>query len=329
MVAVSRLVALSLCILAACKPDLVESAPQVTEPRLLALRSEPAEAAPGQAVSLTALYADGSGALTDAPLDWALCVDRKPLAELGPVSPRCLAPSSDILIALGVGVAASGTMPKDACRNFGPERPDPKPGEPAGRPVDPDQSGGFYQPLRVRAHLATGDTYTVFGVRIACSLSGATQEQRAQFETSYVRNTNPSVASFVRVAAGHDDALPPLSAAGAEGLTVQAGATMTLRAAWAPCAGIGVCTGSEQYVAFDTASRALVSRRESIAVAWLATAGAFAEPSTGRSEAEGAVASSDNVFTAPSVPGDITLWAVLRDDRGGVGWETYRVHVIP
>jgi hypothetical protein len=32
-------------------------------------------------------------------------------------------------------------------------------------------------------------------------------------------------------------------------------------------------------------------------------------------------------FTAPSVPGTLRAWVVLRDERGGVGWRAFSLDV--
>ena len=32
---------------------------------------------------------------------------------------------------------------------------------------------------------------------------------------------------------------------------------------------------------------------------------------------------------APDTSGDVALWVVLRDDRGGTAWQRHRVRVVP
>jgi hypothetical protein len=34
-----------------------------------------------------------------------------------------------------------------------------------------------------------------------------------------------------------------------------------------------------------------------------------------------------NTWTAPTTPGIVRIWVVLRDARGGVGWESYALDV--
>jgi hypothetical protein len=87
------------------------------------------------------------------------------------------------------------------------------------------------------------------------------------------------------------------------------------------------CPGPEPYVSFDLSSRTLTSRREAMRVSWYATAGAFADDRTGRTEQEASLASTDNTWTAPSDTRAVTLWVVVRDSRGGLGWKSYRITV--
>lgn len=315
---------------AACLPELEVDLARVDEPRILAVGAEPAEVAPGEAATLTALYADASGTLSKAPLAWSLCTARRPLAELGPVDRECLA-GGDALLSLGAGVSVVAEVPADACRLFGPEPPPASAGEPSGRPVDPDPSGGYYQPVV----LAGDDASALYQLRIACGLAGATQQQAAEFRRRYRPNVAPAVVEFGR-AGGR-------SLAQGEPLVVGAGEAVALRVRWETCpeepvCGDGWCTldeddaacagdcaggrgcgGAEAYLSFDPGALALTERREAIRVAWFATAGRFDAAGTGRAADDGEPA-SDNVWTAPEERGPATIWVVLRDDRGGVAW---------
>jgi hypothetical protein len=75
------------------------------------------------------------------------------------------------------------------------------------------------------------------------------------------------------------------------------------------------------------ASRQLVVQRESMRVSWFATAGSFANDATGRGIDEYLLVSTENDWTAPVDTTEAVLWAVLRDSRGGVSWNRYRVTV--
>jgi hypothetical protein len=92
------------------------------------------------------------------------------------------------------------------------------------------------------------------------------------------------------------------------------------------CTGGRGCTGAESYAWYDPEARAVSSRRESLRVSWFASAGRFAEERTGRSESEADVTFSENAWRAPA-SGVVRIWVVLRDDRGGVGWQSYTLRV--
>lgn len=296
--------------LAACVPDVEAADTLVVAQRVLAIRSEPAEAAPRAAIELQALYVGPEGTLQEAPLEWSFCTARKSLAELGPVSPLCLADEGDELLLLGEGVAAEGDVPDEACRLFGPDRPPPQMGEPAGRPVDPDPTGGYYQP--VRALDSEHGELALYQARVRCGLPGAAQAQVAEYNQRYADNENPMIEAL-RVR-GEEE----LPVEGEAALHIRPGETLALRLEWRE---------AEPYVYFDPGARVLSERREAMRVSWFSTAGSFREPRTGRSEHEAELAQSDNAFIAPYEEGLITLWTVLRDDRGGVAWRSFALRV--
>ncbi|MBX3225870.1 MAG: hypothetical protein KIT84_30165 [Labilithrix sp.] len=276
----------SVMLAVSCTPALEDDASRADEPRVLAVRAEPAEARPGESVTLTALATDGTS------VAWSLCLARKALAESGPIANECLVyPESSV--ALGGGPSVRAELPRDACRNFGP---DPPLGT-NGRPADPDGTGGYYQP-----GLAAG---AAFSIRVRCGLAGATQAQVAEFESRYRINENPEIAHVLA------DGVLTTGA-----LRARPGARLRLRVTWPASA-------AEPYVAFDPAARTVVDRRESLRVSWLATAGTFATSRTGVDEADPAT-QSENDFT---VAGDATLYFVLRDSRGGVAFRALRVIV--
>jgi len=315
-------IALAACATAAqgCKPNIDETTSLVTTPRILAVRSEPAEAPPDTPVTLSALYVDASGSIANAPIDWAFCDDRKPPAELGPVSPRCLQRDGDWFEPLGLGPRATGPLPKLACRNFGPEVPPVIDKEPAGRPVDPDPTGGFYQPIRVEVASASGEEKAIGRTRITCGVVGPSSDQLAEMKQRNHTNANPAIDSLHEATLGD---LAPDDASPAHPNAVTAGQRLALRGVWATCAeGAPSCTGAESYASFDVSAQAIVGRREAIRVSWFATGGAFEHDHTGRSEAEGDPF-TENVWTAPAQGGTAHLWLVVRDDRGGVGWRAY------
>ena len=324
-----------------CVPDIEDDTSRIEGPRVLALRSEPAESAEGGQVTVTALAATPDGAPRD--VDFVLCTDRKPLTELGPVSPRCIESRDgepDVLTPLGTGELATLTVPAEACTLFGPERPDPKPGEPSPRPVDPDLTGGFYQP--VIAWL--GGDATLGAVRLACPLSGAPRDATVDFNRRYRPNANPSVLALERVRG--DGSGQVLSARGAP-LRVAPGERLRLRAVVPPCpfepvCGDGICGaledrvtcredcdepkgcgGAERYAIYDPSARAVRDATESLVASWYATSGELREERTDPIDPE----VMENDWTAPLQPGSVRLWVVVRDDRGGSDWRSGIVEV--
>lgn len=304
---------LALILVAACKPSLDDDRSRVDRPRILAVQSEPAEAKPGEVVVLRALYTDGAHELDVAPLAWGFCATRPALAEPTALSEACLSNAEGGRRSIGSGISVSATVPADVCRLFGPDPPLGKPGESAGRPADPDATGGYYQPGIVGGQDLDDAS---FDVRVRCGLPGATQAVVAELERRYRPNVNPKFAT-VRA---NDETI-----ADDANVTVAPGASLRVRAEWPAC-GEDTCDGAENYVVFDTAARVLVPRREAMRVAWLATAGHFDAGSTGREESDLAT-DTDNVWTAPAESGDVTLWLVLRDSRGGVSFRAIRVRV--
>jgi len=119
-------------------------------------------------------------------------------------------------------------------------------------------------------------------------------------------------------------------------VTVAPGESVVFNASWAscpaPCAGSNClpptpCTGSERYVSLDLKTHQIVDRRESIRISWFANDGAFDHDRTGRSEQAANPPNTDNAWIAPNTATDVRVWVVIRDDRGGVGWSSYVIHV--
>jgi hypothetical protein len=310
-------------LLPACVPELDDRSFLVSGPSLLAITSTPAEAAPPATITYRALYVDENGPRS-ADLSWAFCIGRQALTDTGTVSPDCLAPGGDDLTPIGSGVTATGPLPSDGCRLFGPDPPDEVAGMPAGRPVDPDPTGGFYQPVRL---LVTdpGAVYSIGATRIACGLAGGTATLSSEFATSYRDNDNPAVTSLSLVRGSGATAITPDVPGGA---TVTRGESVTLHATWDTCTTTPMeCTGSELYWVYDLSTGSLVQQREVITVAWYATGGLLTYDTSGRDQSEADMPFLDNLWVAPTTAGEVWLWLVIRDDRGGVGWQSYRVQV--
>lgn len=328
-----------------CVPEFDDDTSRVTAARVLAIRADPAEVRDrvDKTALVTALVAEPEGSETP-DVFWSLCIDRKPLSELGPVSPRCIEspePGPEIAEPLGTGLSVEATLPETACQLFGPQRPDPKPGEPSGRPVDPDPTGGYYQP--VTAWL--GSTAVLGAVRLGCTL------RDVEFNRRYRPNENPALAAFDAVRA--DGSVVTFD--GETPVTLAPSERVKLRASWVECpaadvCGDGICgpdedqtscmdsgddcaiphgcTGAERYVYFDALSQSVTERKESLTVAWYATDGTFDDPRTGAGANVGDDGSpgSSNGYVAPG-GGTVRIWAIVRDDRGGTAWQSGRITI--
>ena len=290
----------AIMVCSACRPTLYDDETLVTTPRLLAVKSEPAEARPGSLVSYTALIAAANTDAGEESPIWDYCSTPKSLTENNAVSAACLDESS--LVFAGVGSSITAALPRSSCSDFGPEVP-----RGGYRARDPDGTGGYYQPLRIDL---SGNPPLFHLSRILCQLSNASADASLQYSQEYVPNTNPHLASLEAAAVGVPVALD----------SIQIGQGVTLRASWP-------AEDSERYAYFDPGSQTVVTRRESMQLAWYASAGSFAATSTGRSEND-AETSVTNQWTAPQVPGLVHLWLVLRDSRGGVDYRDYVLTVL-
>jgi hypothetical protein len=271
----------------ACDPALDQRLALVDAPRVLAVIAEPAEAAPGDEVTYTAVIASAEGPRALAPR-WAFCTTPKPPTEDNVVAPGCIA--GEDLVELGTQSTVTGTLPDDACIRFGPDVP------PGGyRPRDPDPTGGYYQPVRVEV---AGDV-AIGASRITCNLAGAPLDVARRFVDEYVANENPVLEPLVleRVPA-HTD--------------------VTLTARWP-------ASSAETYLYYDRETRQLVTRREALRVSWYATSGELGVDASAVGEDDPAT-SVATTWRTPG-PGTAWLWLVLRDSRGGVTTQAVAVTI--
>lgn len=322
----------------ACIPEFDEDASLVAEPRILAVRAEPAESEESESVELAALIAIPAGGATFAPT-WAFCGAPKPLTELGPVAQPCIedfGTKSTILTDLGTGAAVTAVVPDNACRVFGPIPPDDAVGDSGARPVDPDDTGGFYQPV-----LAGDDDDTpAFGrVRLSCGLTGLAPDEAIKYRLGYRKNENPSIEKLVARVGDERIELEE-----GQSFTLESGSQVTFEVTWSDCpreASCGDevcspgeervecpedcseprgCSGAETYAVFDRGAREVVLQREGISVAWYSDVGGFAEPENGVAASDPEANEETNTWTPPSNARDSRVWVVVRDERGGVGF---------
>ena len=261
----------------------------VDRPRLLAVAAEPPEVQQGSAATFRVLLAGPDGDIDASQAQWQPCTSPLPLTETGAVATACIDDQANA----ATGSAARLTMAFDACSRFGPI-----PSPDSQRPRVPDATGGYFQPVRVEA----GGAIAFAEERLRCPLSQASFAVSQQFEHSYFVNLNPSVTSFSSSA--------PLD-------SIPAGAATTLSVSWPDSA-------LETFPVVDPASLSLVTVRETMSVAWFATAGTLRDARTGS-----ASTTASTVWTAPVQAATVHLWAVLRDSRGGVTWTSAAADVVP
>ena len=310
------LTAIAAALGAGCKPDLGDPASLVTEPRILAVRSEPAEIAPDHSVTLQALVATPAGDATP-DIAWGFCTDPAPLSSNNAVNDGCLTAAA-ALPASGIEVRA--TIPIDACSVFGPTPPAPLPGQPPRRPHDADVTGGFYQPVRAEASLDGAALSPGIGLtRITCDLANAPFDIVTAFRSRYHPNTNPTLVGVAVVAPGAAGTGPGPGTAELPA-TLPPHTRITLRATWTD-------DSAESFPVFDPESRTLVDHREAMRVSWFVSGGELASDRTGRSETETA-SFADDVWTTPAA-GPAYLWVVLRDSRGGMAFAAHAITIAP
>lgn len=274
-----------------CVPSLTDEPWRVDEAQIIALRSTPAEARPGDAVTWEGLVASPDGP-TAPLLTFSQCTRPRTAGERTAVSARCLAGRSL------EPTTNPGQLLVDACARFGPNTPPTEGDEPPQRPADADASGGYFVPI----HAEGPELSPVFGAtRVRCDLVGATRAVFEAFEERYRDNLDPDVQSLA-----------------VEG-EPRAGETVVLRLELGPDA-------AEPYVRYDEARARLEDRTESLTVRWYVTDGVLAR---GRQTLEADELSSPAPFatdwTLPDDPSPLHAWAVVTDDRGGTGWATVSV----
>jgi hypothetical protein len=332
-----------------CKPDLEGRPSLIDSARVLSIRSTAAEVNEGTNVTYDALIAQPVGDTSVPDIDWALCLAQKPIATSGPIAAECLKASSPKLANLGGTLSATAMIPKDACQLFGPITPPHRTGEPELRAADPDTTGGYYQPVRLRTAYSPEDAeYEVGVTRLMCGMgSGASQAQTLTYNKGYRPNENPGFEQLKFTRASGEVIVVDSTTT----QSVSSGEVLTFEVSWPSCpvtstCGDGICgagedvtscpndcttpkgcEGSEPYLMYDPASQTLQERRESMRVAWYATDGSFNHDRTGRTEAEADQSSTSNTWTAPSHSGLVRFWLVIRDDRRGENFTTFDLNV--
>lgn len=297
-----------LAFICGCVPEIDDDPSLVVEGQILAVQFEPAEVKPESATQVNALVAASDDAELEKDVSFALCVARKPLSELGPVHPACLhGEDEDARRAVGRGIDVQLTVPKNACNLFGPQRPPAEPGQPPGRPVDPDATGGFYQPV-----VATLDAAVLGSLRLNCGLPGGSQAQVAQYNQDHVANQNPVAQKLeIKVADGEWQTIP----FGADdAVRVPRDEAISVRSRW---------DKRERYLLLSTETRELTHANETLVASFYSTVGGFDEHRVQLDKNSRA----SSRFHTPRQRGEVRMWIVVRDGRSGTGWTSFKLDV--
>jgi hypothetical protein len=295
-----------------CKPAVGQAPSLVTDYALLAVRGEPPEAKPGADVVYSFVLASPAGTVTDATAGWDVCETPKPPAENNSVASACNPPAPGPT----TGQTFENPVLTNACTLFGPIAPPPSAGQPAIRPRDPDSTGGYYLPVRVKfPDLATGSLTGFAFERIGCNLANAPTNIVDEYSTRYQPNNDPGIAATDVIRA--DGSRLNLDS---DTQIVSPGESVVFETAFA-------AGSAETFPVLNQSGDALDDQPESLYMSWFATSGSFEHDRTGVAGSETATSTS-NTWKAPDTATPVVyLWLVLRDSRGGTDFKSYQIQV--
>jgi hypothetical protein len=133
--------------------------------RVLGVRAEPPEVAPGESTTLEILWHHTDPSVPPPTFDWAFCMKPAVPGAGQAVNGECFEhETAPFLIQLGQGTTKTVTMPQVTLRDLGL----------------PDSTFGFYLPIRIRGVTADKTITTIYRLRLA---------------TTATRNGNPSIVT--------------------------------------------------------------------------------------------------------------------------------------
>jgi hypothetical protein len=277
---------------AGCSPSLDDRPWLITRPTIVGWKAEPPEVAPGASVELEAVVLDPAAAADPTATAWTLCHTPKPPSENRVAAVDCLAPA---VPPDAVGDPVSIAISTDVCRIFGPDVPQPLPGQPTTRARDADATGGYFQPVTV----AVGGALAIGLERVTCDLPEASLADARAWQAAYHPNQNPTLVGL-SFAAADGNPIDPAA--------IPAGATITIQATWLDGA-------IETFPVFDPRSRTIVDMAETLTASWYVTGGILGQAATTITNA--ATFSTATGWTAPADTTTVELALILRDSRGG------------
>jgi hypothetical protein len=296
-----------------CKPAVGQAPSLITDYALLAVIGEPPEAKPGDKVTYSYLLASPSGTVDDNTAGWDVCLTPKPPAENNSVASACNPPTPGTT----PGLTFDAPMPTNACQLFGPIAPPVEAGKPAIRPRDPDATGGYYLPVRVKlSDLATGDVAGFAFERITCNPANANADTIGQYLAQYQANKDPGIAGTDLVT----------SSVGTTNLDTAAQTVSVLPGETVDFVATFTAGSAETFPIIAPGGDSLKSLTESLHMSWFATAGSFVHDRTGVASTETAT-STTNTWKAPDETAVVYVWLVLRDSRGGTAFKSYTLNV--
>jgi hypothetical protein len=250
--------------------------------RLLGVKAEPADVASGEMVTLSATTANPGGS---APtVQWDACLLPPPPGTGQSVNQDCIdLEGGDALVPFGTGDTVVATMPPVSLSMLGL----------------PDQTNGFYLPVRVR--LAADDKRLVGFYSLRIFLGPLSPNPRNQNPALTGIFVVPSADAGADMQTALDETMPP---------EIHRGEQIALRALVTP-------ESTETYLVYDGDPRTTEPRAvtEQIRVAWYTTAGTFSNNVTGNEKPDTTLTMDEHV---PEASGTVVdLWVVARDERGG------------
>ena len=272
-------------------PDLDDT--RVRAPRILTVRAEPPESAPGEgAVRFTALVAGPDGTIVTTAFGWAFCSLPRAPTDPTDTSARCLLDGPSLLPIAPRETSVVATIPADACQTVGPETP------PIGltgaprRAPDPDVTGGYYLPVRATLDEAGAHDVAFARHRIRCARPDVPTDVTRAYAARYAPNRNPVIATLTSAASPST-----------RGRRVRIAVTVTEASA-------------ERYVRIDPFGTEIVDDVEHLDIAWFTNAGSFPQART--AIPAGGATSANELAVAPDAPDRAVVWVVVHDGRGGI-----------
>jgi hypothetical protein len=303
--------------IAGCGPTF-DPASLLTGLRVLAIKAEPPEVAPGETSLLTPLIVDSRGMDAGTPrATWSLCL-QAPLPGAA-VGDECLSTdlgASNVVTKLGEGPTMQVTMPNVTQAQLGV----------------PDSTGGVYLPVIMRVTDGVETVTTVYRLRYTAKIS-------TPFFTGPIQppNHNPKIDDIL-VSYGDDGGIAHL-----DEIKIHQKDRIAMRASLSadsaemypriegtlqlPDGGISLDGGIKFFDGgIDIGPIHLVEVTETLRVSWFTNIGRFVPDVTGASGKLDAELRLDKYLPPdPYAPADIDIYIVVRDDRGGTDFTTRKL----